>query len=306
MKSLILIFGLMVLLFGCVGTPETGAPQETTAPSGTEEETGGEVVDIPVGESAETAVESQETEPEETPEPEPEPEPVVETSELDELEQKEMKFDAKDGWDIYGTVYYTDTKQPSTLIILVPMLGADRTSYDELIVPLHEEIPYADIIAIDARGHGKSTNLGEYADFQTGDFRAMKNDLDAVVTYYTVTRPSIDTYYLVGASAGSSGCLAYAEEHDAVSKVVMISPGMEYQGFDITEYAEEYLHELYLMAGEDDSYSATSANTIYSISPSDTKEKKIYDGIEAHGTELFSATESYPDSAVDVIVKWVK
>ena len=304
MKGLILIFGLMILLFGCVGTPETGAPKETTAPTTTTEET---IVDIPVGEAAEEAVEAQETEPEEpAPEPEPEPEPVAETSELDELEQKELKFDAKDGWDIYGTAYYTDTKQPTTLIILVPMLGADRTSYDDLIVPLHEEIPYADIVAIDARGHGESTNLGTYSNFQTGDFRAMKNDIDAVVTYFGAARPSINKYYLVGASAGSSACIDYAEGHDAVSKVVMISPGIEYQGFDITEDAEGYLHELYLMAGEDDSYSATSASTIYNICPSDTKEKKIYDGISAHGTNLFGATETYPDSAVDVIVKWIK
>jgi len=307
MRVLILSFGLMLLLFGCVGTPETGTPQETAEPAAPSEEPEGEAVDIPVGESGQAAAEAQETEPEtaETP-PEPEPEPEVqEENPLDEINHKELKFDTKDGWEIYGTVYYSETS-PSTLIILIPMLGAERGSYDSLIPQLHEEAPYADIIAMDMRGHGESTNIAEYTGFQTGDFRAMERDLDAVVAYFSVGRPSIDNYYIVGASIGSSVGLDYAVKHGEVSKLVMISPGIEYQGYDITEDAESYLHELYIMAAEEDSYSAATASTIYNICPSDTKEKKVYDETDAHGTDLFSATEDYSEPAVDVIVKWIK
>lgn len=238
---------------------------------------------------------------------EPAPETVItEPGPLDSMNSKELKFKTKDGWEIYGTVYYSSSANPTTLIILIPMLGADRTSYDALIPSLHEEIPYADVIAMDMRGHGKSTNLGSYTRFQTGDFRAMKNDIGPVVSFFSVSRPTVNNYYLVGASMGSSVALDYAVDHGEVSKLVMISPGIEYREFDISDDAGEYLHELYLMASYEDTYSAESVSTIYNTCPSDSKEKKMYDGVDAHGTDLFEATEGKSEPAVDVIVKWIK
>ncbi len=293
MKALILIFGL-ILLLGCVGTGD--APSEAKEPT---------VVNIPVGEAAEQAMEAAEEEP--APEPEPEPEPAaVEEGPLDDIRHKELKFSTKDGWEIYGTVYYSDSDFPSTLVMLIPMLGSDRSSYDELVPLLHEDIPYADIIALDMRGHGKSTNIAEYTGFKSGDFRAMKNDLDAVVSYFSVGRPSVNRFYLVGASIGSSVALDYAEEHGEVSKLVMLSPGVEYQGFDISEDAENYLHEIYLVAGSGDSYSAESVGELYLLTPSDNKEKKIYYGTSAHGTALFDATKYSDEPVLDFIVSRLK
>ncbi len=291
MKALFLII-VGMLLFGCVQTGgeiteekepivvnitvEGGAPPEEAQPA------------------AEQPAAEEEAEVEEVEDP------------LTSLSQKEVSVNTKDGWKIYGTVYYSQFSPPTILIILIPMAGHDRSSYDKLILPLHEAVPGADILALDLRGHGKSTNIGTYTNFRAGDYRAAKNDLEAMVSYFSVARPSISTYYIVGASIGSSVALDYASGHGEVARVVMLSPGTEYSGFDITDDAEEYLHGLYITTGSEDSYSAASANQIYSMSPSDNKELKLYYGISAHGTDLFDATESSDKPVLEWIVDKLK
>ena len=293
MKAIVLIFGL-ILLFGCVTVPtQPAGEQEAVTGAETAEEIPEEpvVVTIPVEE------EEEEEEP-----------PVVEEEEdpLELINHKEMTFDATDGWKIYGTVYYATSDTPKILIMLIPMKEQDRSSYDELVPLLHDAIPSADVVALDMRGQGKSTNLGIHDNFQTGDFRAMKNDLKAVRSYYSVGRPSVDTIYLVGASIGSSAAIDYAEETGEVAKVVMLSPGISYSGFDIEDYVELYLHELYIVSASEDSYSANSANQIYYLSPSDTRELKLYYGTSAHGTDLFDATEDSADPLLEKTVNWLK
>ncbi|NYZ77211.1 alpha/beta fold hydrolase [Candidatus Micrarchaeota archaeon] len=235
--------------------------------------------------------------------------PPAETNPLDAISHKEITFTTQDGWKIYGTLYYSGSDQysrPTKAIVLIPELGKERSSYDELVPLLHNAISGADIIALDMRGHGKSTNLGTYQAFQTGDFRASKNDLKALRDYLGVSRPSITTYYIVGTSMGSSIAMDYAASHDEVAKLVMISPGTAYRDFDINEYAQAYLHELYITAASEDSYSMASANTINAESPSDTKVLKIYYSISDHGTELFDATKDKEQPLLPLVADWLK
>ncbi len=292
MKVIILVFAA-ILLLGCVQTevPEEKEPQ---------------VINITVGEEPEEEIE----ESEEVPEEEVPEETEEETPEIELLRQKEVKVTTSDQWDIYFTLYYSkeehDVTAPDTAVILLHQLGSDRSSYDELVPSIHEALPTADVVAVDWRGHGKSTNIGTYQNFRTGDYRAAKKDLEKIKDKLGVLRPSIKKYYIIGASIGSSVALDYAEENDDVAKVIMISPGTAYHDFDITEDAEGYLHELYIAAASDDSYSSNSASQIYSMSPSDNKEFKIYYGTSAHGMALIDATESSDEPLDELIISWLK
>jgi len=295
MKAIIFIFGIL-FLFGCVQTEvENGG--ETVVPQTPAEEPEEIVINVPVSEEPEEVPEEEVPEEEEIPNP------------LDLIEHKEKMFETKDGWDIYGTVYYASREgafYPDTLIILIPALGKDRSTYDELVPLLHDAFPTADVLALDMRGHGKSTNRGDYSNFQTGDFRAMPNDLEAVKSYYSVARPYASKFYLVGASMGSSVALNYAADHGEVDRVVMISPGVAYQDFDIIEDAEIYLHRLYVTAGSEDAYSASSANQIYNSCPSDNKKSRIYQGVSAHGTDLFDATKDTDQPLLELVTDWLR
>ncbi len=292
---------LPIFLFGCI-TPQREGVSGEEAPvvvnitvSETEIQQAGEISNETVNEGTQTSGTT--------------PSSTTEIDALTAIAHKEIYFTTKDGWKIYGTLYYSGSNQnsrPTKVIVLIPQLGKDRNSYNELIPLLHTAIPGADIVALDMRGHGKSTNLGTYQAFQTGDFRASKNDLSALKDYLSVSRPSITTYYLVGASIGSSIAIDYAASHGEVAKVVMISPGTAYRNFDITEEAQTYLHELYIVAASEDSYSMVSANTIHANSPSDKKVLKIYYGISSHGTDLFNATKNKEEPLLPLIVDWLK
>jgi len=296
---LLLFFGLVAL--GCVSAPAETVQQEadeTTEPvvynvtpqaeeitDETEEDTT----------EAETEDETQETE---------------EADELSEIESKEISFRTQDQWEIYATIYYATESDgvwsPDSAIVLLHELGADRSSFDPIIPLLHEKFPDSDVIALDIRGHGKSTNHGTYERFGVGDFKGAVYDIVALKSELSTLRPTIEKYSLVGASMGSSIAMKYAVEEGGIKRVVMISPGTSYRDFDITENVEDYDFGLFMAAASDDHYSSGSANELYSISGADPKELKTYYGISAHGTDLIEATASDAEPLEDLIVEWLK
>ncbi len=291
MRGIILILAT-VLLLGCVQE----APQEQQPQS----------MEVPVTEAPET------TQPAETqPVTQPvETQPVEETSALSALRQKEYSVRTTDSWDIYFTLYYSkeehDVTAPDTAVVLVHQLGSDRSDYDELVPLLHEGLPTADIIAMDWRGHGKSTAKGSYQQFGSADYKLVKRDIEAIKSKLGVLRPSIKKYYIMGISLGSSIALDYAQEHGEVDKLVMISPGVAYHNYDIREDMEGYLHELYIATASEDRYSMSSANELYSLSPSDNKELMIYYGMSEHGTALFDATADDEEPLLPLVISWMK
>jgi hypothetical protein len=289
MRGIILVIAA-VLLLGCV---QAGVPEEERE----------QTIEVTMDEEPEEITEAEM--PEEVPEEEEE-----EPSAVEALRQKEYNVKTTDGWEIYFTIYYSkeehDVTAPDTAVVLLHQLGSDRSSYDGLVPLIHEALPTADVIAVDWRGHGKSTNKGSYLSFQPGDYRVAKKDLEKIEDKLSVLRPSIKKYYLVGASIGSSIALDYGDENANVAKVVMISPGIAYHEFDITEDAESYLHDLYITVASDDHYSMNSAGEIYGLCPSDNKELMTYYGKSEHGTALLDATENDEEPLKEVITGWLK
>jgi alpha-beta hydrolase superfamily lysophospholipase len=204
-------------------------------------------------------------------------------------------------------LYEPVNKAATKVIVLLPGLGETRGVYpNTLIQKLHDQIPDAVVLAIDMRGHGDSTNLGTWKDFGTAEFKDMKTDVLSVPEYIDPYYPNVKDYYVVGASMGSSAALNAGAQKNQITKIAMISPGIEYEGVNLERAADDYVHPLLLVAASGDSYSASSAGQIKSISPRPNVELKIYQGISAHGTDLFGATQSYEDSLEDELVEFLK
>lgn len=292
----ILAVFLGLVFLGCVGAPEAQQPAEEQEPV---------VYDV-VPEDYVPEEETVEEEPEEVEEAPPE----IEEDELAEIESEEFSFRTIDQWEIYATVYHAiesdEFRYPDSAIILVHELGKDRSSFDSLVPVLHKKFPRSDIITYDIRGHGKSTNHGSYTRFTIGDIRAMKQDIIALKEELKSFRFTIDKYSLVGASIGGSVALNYAAEEGGISRIVMISPGIAYQDFDITENAEDYSHGLFMAVGTEDKYSASSADELYRIADADPIELQKYYGLDEHGMELIDATASDEEPLEDLIVEWLK
>lgn len=278
-------FLILVLLLGCAQPSEEAAEEAAAPPEGT-------TIPGPSEEPGETAPSQ---EPEETAPPK-EPEGFG-------LESEDIEYYSV-GWEIHATVYPAE-KAPQTAILLLPMLDHTRDSYPQSFIgQLHEEIPDAMVVAMDMRGHGESTNLGTWESFDSAQFKDMRTDILNTMDYIDENYPSVDNYYVVGASMGSTAAILAGAMDNDIEKIAMISPGMEYMDVSIETAADDYVHRLLLAAASGDTYSADSVYEIESISSSQIT-KKIYGG-SGHGTDLFEATEDESEPLADVITDFLK
>jgi pimeloyl-ACP methyl ester carboxylesterase len=306
MKNIIAVFLVFILLFGCIQLPGAGSPKPTN--------TGGQ------GGTQSTVVNVTPTVPSDTKENATLPVVIVvnqttqntsgnqqQATGLTMPPSSEITYTTSDSWKIYGTHYPSKEPNPKIGIILLHELGSNRSSFDQLVPVLHDELPYADILAIDLRGHGLSTNIGKYPKFITGDYRAMKNDVDGAFKYLSFFRNINNRYYVVGSSIGSTAAIRYSAENAAVISVVMISPGMNYQNVDITQDLTMMRKRLLLVAAEGDS-SGIDAQTAYTVSQAYDKELLIYKTIGAvHGTGMFNASEKSSEGKLtEKIASWLK
>jgi pimeloyl-ACP methyl ester carboxylesterase len=223
------------------------------------------------------------------------------------LASEEISYDAS-GWTIYGTLYPSQGRNPTILVVLVPGLGTTRDSYpQDFIVRLHDAMPDALILAIDPKGHGKSTNLGSWHDFDQALFLDMRSDLIYVKPYIVDRYPTVKNIYAVGASMGSTSALMAAVKEKYITKVAMLSPGMAFNKVDITssDGLNKYMLPLLVVASYGDAYSAQSASQIYSLTSESQTTLKLYPG-SAHGTALFEATKDDPTPVADLLIDFLK
>jgi pimeloyl-ACP methyl ester carboxylesterase len=222
------------------------------------------------------------------------------------LKSKEISY-MSGAWKIYGTLYESAQKTPTKAIVLVPMLGSTRESYPmSFIEKLHDAFPDAIVVAIDPRGHGKSNNAGTWNTFDMAAFKDMKTDILTLRTKYVeLNYPDVHSFYVVGASQGSTSALMAGAQDKTITKVVMISPGMEYRGVDITDAAIDYLKPLMVVSSSGDGYSAEAVSQIRSLSNRPELVVQSYKGT-AHGTELFAETEGTSEPLEDMIVEFLK
>jgi len=221
------------------------------------------------------------------------------------LESKEISY-SSGAWKIYGTLYPSVNKVPTRAILLLPQLGKTRDSYPaSFIESLHAQFPESVVIALDMRGHGKSTNLGTYQGFDTAAYKDMKTDVLSVKEYVEPNYPDLESYYVVGASMGSTAAILAGAQESRIHKIVMISPGMEYQGVSIERPCEDYQHDVLTVSSSGDSYSVQSASQIVSIRGTAHTVVKTYPG-SSHGTDMFETTEDEPEPMTAAIVEFLK
>lgn len=148
----------------------------------------------------------------------------------------EVLFTTEDRVAITGTLRVG--RPGSTPVVLVHQLASDRSEWEPLIAKLAEA--GLTTLAIDLRGHGRSiagagTNARAYAyaAFRDGDWRDTQKDVRAAIDFLA-QRATVQAEHvvLIGSSIGGTACLAAAAEDPRVTRLVVISPGRAYHGFD--------------------------------------------------------------------------
>lgn len=158
------------------------------------------------------------------------PRPVVQRH---EPEQVQLPPTA-DRWVPRATLVRGAT--PERAVLLVHQLASDRSEWAPLVHRLREA-PAITTLAIDLRGHGESTrgpmgNAVSWTSFGTdaAQWAGVVSDVTSAAGYLAQLQAT--RVVLVGSSIGASACAQVAASRAEVEGLVMISPGLSYQGLD--------------------------------------------------------------------------
>jgi len=192
-----------------------------------------------------------------------------------------------------AATYYPAGTTNAPALVLVHMLNSNKESWQKFAAAAQQS-GYA-VLTIDLRGHGQSKGRG----FQ---FNLMDDDVDAALAWL-MARPELDKTRLgaVGASIGANLVLRAGSRHPEVKTLVLLSAGLDYRGLGTLEALAAYgQRSIMLVAAENDTYAATSAQTLNSQALG-RHQLQIYPGSD-HGTDLFAAQAGLQP----MILAWLK
>ena len=147
-----------------------------------------------------------------------------------------VSFATEDGVEIKATLRVGASG--TTPVVLVHQLGSTRAEWEPLVAQLAAE--GLTTLALDLRGHGESTagtganaRVYDYNAFRDLDWRATQKDVRAAIDFlaaHDAVRAA--RVVLIGSSIGGTACLAAAADDPRAGRVVVLSPGRAYHGFD--------------------------------------------------------------------------
>ncbi len=219
---------------------------------------------------------------------------------------RDLTFHTEDGAEIAATFYPVSIPDESATrppgLILLHGLGGRRGHWD-VFARRAQEAGFQSI-AIDMRAHGDST-VGDdqpprRQDFSREDWLRVTQDIRGAKETLLEHGSDPHNLALVGASLGGTLALSHAMDDWDFHALVMVSPGLDYQGIDAEEAIVEYGNRPSLfVTSRGDSYSTMSAQELKRIAPGQA-EIREYRGT-AHGTDLLAASPQ----AVQQVLLWL-
>lgn len=207
-----------------------------------------------------------------------------------------VTFTTSDEWEIYAT--YRNAGEGKPAAVLLHMMPADRHSYDDFGSRL--AAAGFNVLALDSRGHGESLKhagkVERYTGFGDKEHASSGADVAAAKTFLAERGADTSRTVIVGASIGANVALAYAAADADVRALVLLSPGLNYHGVATADAMSAYGDRpAYLVASEEDSYSADSAGKLHEIAGH--AQLEIFEEA-GHGTDILKAEPSFADTLV--------
>ena len=189
-----------------------------------------------------------------------------------------VTIEAADGLLIQATLLAPLTSGVDPGVILLHMLGDDRTVWGEVGLAADLVAAGYAVLLVDMRGHGETGGAQ--------DWTLAADDLGRVWDAFAVRADETRTA-VVGASIGANMALRLGAERPDVVGVALLSPGLEYRGVTTADQLVVYGDRpLLLVASEDDPYSADSVRALAEVASGATVH--IFDAA-GHGTNMFAA-----------------
>ncbi|MGE0042505.1 MAG: alpha/beta hydrolase [Vicinamibacterales bacterium] len=203
---------------------------------------------------------------------------------------RQVGLSAEDGTALSALLYEASSR-PAPAVVLVHMFGRSAADWDDLASRLQREGISA--LAIDLRGHGRSSGSPEPS-------RAMAGDVRAAVAWLAA-RPDVrpGALAVVGASLGANLALLAAVEAPAVRGVALLSPSLDYRGVRIDPATMRRLggRPALLVASLHDPYALRTVRDLLEDDPGPVEQR--VSEVTAHGTGLLSADPAVGAALVD-------
>ncbi|MBI3961672.1 MAG: alpha/beta fold hydrolase [Deinococcus sp.] len=205
------------------------------------------------------------------------------------------------GFTIAGT-YRPAPGRHHPALVLLHQLGGSRADLAEVGKALaHDGYPS---LAIDLRGHGESTKFQgaelTWDNMSTGLRRWATQDVEAAVTFLREqTGVDPERIAIFGASLGANVAINYAAADPLIPTVILLSPGLEYQGIDTREaVAASGSRPILMVSSEEDSYAYQSTEALMGLAASPHSLQLVLPGA-AHGLDLLD------DALYQDILQWL-
>ncbi|MBI4368889.1 MAG: alpha/beta fold hydrolase [Elusimicrobia bacterium] len=208
-----------------------------------------------------------------------------------------VTFKASDGWTI--TAMYAAPRKGKPVWILVHGVGAGKGEWGKFAAKLSALGHGA--LAIDLRGHGESLKgpgerLINYEIFDvTGDWPHCLRDLEAAVVYLKTSAIGLKRIGVMGASIGANLASQLALAHPEITRVALLSPGVDYRGVECVKDIPG--RKPLLAASLSDGYSYQS---VVALTRS-MKDALFFQAMKGHGVQMFDD----PDF-LKKLLEWVK
>lgn len=193
------------------------------------------------------------------------------------------------------TAVYTETNQATQAVLLLHMLGRDKSDYDNLSLYLQQN--RFSVLAIDFRGHGNSDL--DYTEFTDEDWQNLVVDVEAGVDF--LESKGYERIAVVGASIGANAGFKQAVQDTRIDSLVLLSAGESYHGINITGIALYYDRPVMIVAAMDDKEAAVAATRLYNAMENPYINLKVYPS-GGHGTEMLKNQ----DGLAATIVTWLQ
>lgn len=200
-----------------------------------------------------------------------------------------------------------DSVKPRALVVTLPMLGRDRTSYSKIVDSLAEVFPQLGFFNFDLRGHGKSTALGggevSYKSMKAADFAKIPDDIKEALRLIREERKELRKLpvIVIGASIGANSAGILANIEPRVKAAALLSPGMFYRGLMPAPHVKMTdERRLLFMVGKADAYSYISTDSLYRMTAGE-KRLEVYN-TPNHGTNI----PNNSPGALGDLIEWVR
>lgn len=218
---------------------------------------------------------------------------MINRSGAPEMNAEEVSIAAADELILIGTYYSQASESPRPAVLLLHMLGSNRTIWEQNGLPGILVSNGYNVLALDMRGHGDTGGQQ--------DWDKSPDDIQRAWEFLS-QQPGVDRERtaLIGASIGANEALIAATNEPTIRTVILLSPGLKYRGVATEPVMPTYGDRpILFVASEDDAYSANSIDQLAKLATG-TVVLQLYENV-GHGTAMFAAAPDLPD----LIVEWL-